>query len=362
MKFDLSTFFINGFTLFLFTLLITPSIAQIEANWLDTTDFDKFNDVYIFSNRPLELNSDSSYTFKNKYNKATGVLYFAGYDYDTEKLQVTYSIEDQHAKTAYPQEHIQENIFYQIYKELRQYKTIQNLNILIPGYAKTYESQVNDFIKRLKSNYGDTLYENSIFLTFAWAAEWRATHYFGGKKSAKYAADDFAIFQHMLEDFLADTAFFVEGDRDISINLFCLSMGNELLRQYAIKRQEQGIKFVKTYDWIVNLGCDVPWNSFDDNKGYDNISLMTDSIDLFANSKDVLLRVSSLLSFKRKMGLTGPNPNSNLPSNLVITEITRFLTDDDFAALNHDYFLKNDVVKSSLINWSNENNPNKSDK
>ena len=77
----------------------------------------------------------------------------------------------------------------------------------------------------------------------------------------------------MLEEFYADTAFFANGNRDISVNLFCLSMGNELLRQYAIKRHEQGIEFVKTYHWIVLLGCDVPWKSFEENKGFDHINL-----------------------------------------------------------------------------------------
>jgi len=144
-------------------------------------------------------------------------------------------------KQIYPTEAVEDNIFYVIYENLRIQKGITDYVFVVPGYAKTFKQQLNDFMHRLQQSYADSLSAHTAIITFAWGDQSVGQFYYKGKRSANRAANDFSIFQHMLEVFLADSAFFAENPNDLSIYLLCTSMGNQLLKRYLIKREKQGI-------------------------------------------------------------------------------------------------------------------------
>ena len=119
---------------------------------------------------------------------------------------------------------------------------------------------------RLQDQYAETLKASTAIITFAWGDQSVAQFYYKGKRSANRAANDFAIFQHMLESFLSDSIFFPEHPNDVSYKLVCMSMGNQLLKRYLIKREKQGIDLVPVYDRAIFIGSDAATDSFEEGK------------------------------------------------------------------------------------------------
>jgi hypothetical protein len=107
---------------------------------------------------------------------------------------------------------------YKVYEDMRINQGIRNFVFIIPGHAKTFDKQINDYMFRLQHNYADSL-RSTAFITFAWSSESLGPLYYRGQRAADRSANDFSIFEHMLESFLADSAFRKEHPFDISFKL-----------------------------------------------------------------------------------------------------------------------------------------------
>jgi hypothetical protein len=88
---------------------------------------------------------------------------------------------------------------------------------VVGGYGKSFEKQVNSYMKRIKSSYGDTLFNKALISVFAWGTEDDAYQYYNAVRQAKNGAADFAIFQHMLDEFMSDSVFWSNNPRDFKI-------------------------------------------------------------------------------------------------------------------------------------------------
>jgi esterase/lipase superfamily enzyme len=251
----------------------------------------------------------------------------------------------------YPTEKVEGNIFYKIYHDLYVNKGIRQFFIVIPGYSKTFHKQVYDYIFRLKQIYADTLAQKTVILTYAWGNEWRAPLYYSAKRSSKKGAHDYAIFQHMLEDFLTDSVFFKKHQSDFTINLMCSSMGNQLFKNYLKEREKKQIPLIKVYDKIVFMGSDASWDSFEESKGFHNIHQLTDSVYVYVNTEDMPLQFSQMLNPKPRMGLMGIKNVDESPDYIRIFNISGIISDEDLAGLGHDYLLRNPILKEQLINY-----------
>ena len=255
-------------------------------------------------------------------------------------------------KKVYPTEAVDNNIFYKIYDALRINKGIKNFIFVIPGYGKTFEKQLTDFMFRLQKVYADTLSEKTAIITFAWGDQAVSPFYYKGKRSANRAANDFSIFQHMLEEFLADSAFFAHNPNDLSLNLICTSMGNQLLKRYLIKREKQGIDLVPVYDIISFIGSDAGIDSFEKEKGFHNLTEMTDSVFVYVNRKDFPLIMSQYLNMKLRMGRAGVTNLDELPGTVTVIDLTNVISWEDLPAMGHDYLLRNKEITSESIESS----------
>jgi len=251
-------------------------------------------------------------------------------------------------KKVYPTGPVEDNIFYKVYDNLRIKKGIKRFIFIVPGYGKTFSNQVYNYMHRLQKQYADSLQAHTAFITFAWGTQSLPMFYYKGKRSANRAADDFAIFQHMLEDFLADSAFFARYPYDIKLNLVCMSMGNQLLKRYMIKREKQGINYVPVYDGVVFVGSDAADDSFEEGKGFHNLHQMTDSVLVLVNRNDGPLKMSQWLNAKTRMGLSGPRNLETLPDNVRVLDITRIISLQDLPAMGHDYFLRNEELMKTI--------------
>lgn len=149
-------------TIILSFLFFESGISQIQTEKYDTTVTLNRDEAIFFTNRPVVIKKDSSITFKNKSTKRTNTLYFCLFNYDS--IIVQYKAAKPTKK--FPTGEVENNIFYDIHRELTENLGISNFYILIPGYGKTFHNQVFNFMKRLKSTYGDTLFMKSAVLTF----------------------------------------------------------------------------------------------------------------------------------------------------------------------------------------------------
>ena len=338
---------IKFLTLILFLGLSTLLKSQVETTWIDTTTNPSKENVFFFTNRPLIERKDGSKDFKNKFTRQTDNLYFCLFNYEEDSIYIKYSARN--TSKSYPADRVEENIIYKIYKDLHEKKGIKRFIVVIPGYSKTFEKQVHDYVFRLHKIYGDTLKARSLIVTYAWGNEWRPEFYYRAKRSARRAANDYAIFQHMLEDFLTDSAFFNHQERSFKVDLLCSSMGNQLLKKYLLERTKQGIELIKIFDNISFIGSDTSWDSFEEGKGFHNIREITDSVHVFVNAKDTPLKFSQILNSKQRMGLVGPKDWEKLPKYIKIYNITDIIGKEDRAGLGHDYLLRNPVLKEALI-------------
>jgi len=342
--------FIFLFPFLIICLLIFPRDvkAQIQTYWIDTASHSQAYHSLFFTNRLIKLNSkDGTWEFKNKSTKQTDNLFFCLYDYDHDSIMIKYRA--QNTSNAYPVDKVGNNIFYKIYDDLRIKKGLKKILITVPGYSHTFEDQVNTFMRRIKVFYADSTRQIAAHILYAWGNEWRPYRYFRAKSSAQRGADDFAIFQHMLEGFLSDSVFFATHPNDLSIYLICTSMGNQLLKKYLLEREKQDIPLTKVYKSILFIGSDASWDSFEPGKGFHNIGQMCDSVGVIWHEKDIPLRVSKTVNFRKRMGLYGPMESENLPPCVRSIYVGDILTEGDKSGGYHDYLLSNSEFQKMIL-------------
>jgi hypothetical protein len=341
------------FILLLFIQVILSGntlLAQIETEWLDTTVTAGQKELgYFFTNRkPVESEEGEIVTFRNRWIRQTKTLYFCRYDFEDQAMYPKYMATKTSSRKKFPTQTLENNFFYQVYQDLRINNGIRNFVFIIPGHAKTFRKQLEDYMLRLKHEYADSL-KNTAFITFAWSSESIGPLYYRGQRAADASSNDFAIFQHMLESFMADSAFWQAHPKDLSIKLVCTSMGNELLRRYLIKREMQGIPLVRVYDRIILIGSDAPADAFNRGEGFDNMLKLTESVLILVNRRDGPLTLSQYMNLEGRMGKSGPTSWVKLPGEIVVRDVTNLIAWEDLPALGHDYFLRNTVLMNYIL-------------
>lgn len=321
--------------------------AQLETTILNRSVDASPQKAIFFTNRPLVVRPDNSYTFQNKFTDQSNTLFFCSYNFTSDSIELYYRAVNYSDK--YPTEKMQTNFFYDIYAYHRLERGIKNFYIIVGGYGKSFDKQVNSYMQRLKSNYGDTLFNKALVSVFAWGTEDDAHQYYRAVRESKKGAADFAIFQHMLDEFISDTAFFSEHPKDFRVSILFSSMGNNLFKEYLERREAQDIPLVKTYYRILFVGSVAPRNSFEKGEAFAKLHQMADSVDVFVNSKDILLKMSSVAHLKSRLGNKGPKQEEDLPDFIRVHHIEDIITRQDMAALGHDYLLTNTVLRDALL-------------
>jgi len=335
----------------LFALVPGPNLwSQIRTWFPDTTEFVQHNEWgYFFTNRKLVENEEGEGTsFKNRFINQTKTLYFCRYNFDNDSIIFRYGAEKTCKKKEFPTEPVKYNFMYQVYRDLRINKGIRNFVFIIPGHAKTFDAQLHDYMFRLQQNYADSL-KSSAFITFAWSSESIGPLYYRGQRAADRASNDFSIFQHMLEEFVADSAFWKTHPNDFSMKLICTSMGNELLRRYLLKREMQGIPLVPVYDRIILIGSDAPTDAFRKGKGFDHLLEMGSPILVLVNRRDGPLTMSQVMNLQGRLGKSGPINRTRLPEEIVVRDVTNLIGRADLTTLGHDYFLRNATLMDYIL-------------
>ncbi len=331
----------------IFLSVYTVSFAQIETTILTDSPQMSPKKALFFTNRPLIVNPDNTYTFQNKFTDQSNTLFFCSYQYDTDSIEVYYRAIN--LSDEYPTTKLEHNILYDVYNYHRLERGIKNFYVVVGGYGKSFEKQVHSYMRRIKEAYGDTLFNKAVISVFAWGTEDDAYQYYHAVREAKKGAADFAIFQHMLDEFVSDSVFFSTHPRDFKINIAFSSMANKLFLEYLERREDQGIPLVKTYNNITFLGSVAPRDSFEEGNAFHTLYQMTDTVKVFVNSKDILLKMSSLAHLKSRMGNKGPKKEENLPGYVKVFHIKDIITMKDMAGLGHDYLLTNEVLHDAII-------------
>ncbi|MEN8139495.1 MAG: alpha/beta hydrolase, partial [Bacteroidota bacterium] len=330
-----------GFLIIFLTISLS-GYAQLKTEIINPSKTWIENDAMFFSNRTLITRDDGSVTFKNQSTKQTNSLYFCTYDFAKDSIEINYKTINLSDK--YPTGDIEHNIIYDFYKRQRIDRGIKNYYFIVGGYGKSFKKQVHSYMRRLKSHYGDTLFTKAAIIVFAWGTEGHAIRYYNALRASRRGAADFAIFQHMLDEFVSDTTFFQTHPNDLTIDILFSSMGNYLFKRYMEERKAQNIPFVKTYNRILFVGSVAQRNSFEKGKAFYNLNRMTDTVDVYVNKKDALLMMSSLLHLKGRMGNRGPKNEKDLPGYINVVHIEKILSKADLPGLGHDYLLTNPVL------------------
>ncbi len=321
--------------------------AQIETTVLNQSIKWEENKVPFFTNRTIIVRDDNSFDFKNSTTKQTNTLYFCNYNFDTDSIELDYRAVNLSDK--YPVEKTKHNVLYEMYENNRLKRGVKNFYFIVGGYGKSFNKQINSYMRRLKTNYGDSLFNKAVICVFAWGTEEDAYQYYNALRASKRGAADFAIFQHMLDEFLTDSDYFKTHPKDITVSILFCSMGNELFRDYLISRAEQKIPLVKTYHRILFVGSVAPRNEFEKGNAFYNLHEMTDTVDVYVNSKDILLKMSSVAHLKNRMGNKGPkNPEKLLPY-INVVDIKDVINLQDMKGLGHDYLLTNPVLQDEIL-------------
>jgi hypothetical protein len=332
-------------------LFYIPGVAQIETRWIDTSQTAIKRELGIFfTNRKPVLDPDGEVvSFRNRWIRQTGSLYFCRYDFENDSVYPKYVATKTCSKKRFPTEPVDHNFFYQVYRDLRIENGIKNFVFIIPGHSKTFDKQLEDYMFRVQRSYADSLV-SAAFITFAWSSESIGPLYWRGQRAADASSNDFSIFQHMLETFITDSAFWEKNPKDISIKLICTSMGNELLRRYLIKREYQGIPLVPVYDRIILIGSDAPADAFRKGEGFDHLlEMCNNGILVLVNRRDGPLTLSQFMNLEGRMGRSGPINWSTLPEEIVVRDVTHLISREDLGALGHDYFLRNSTLMDFIL-------------
>jgi hypothetical protein len=331
----------------LYCSLGIPSHGQIQLEWIDTTYHRDYSTMYFFTNRPAIISDSGRIDFRDKYQYGTDTLTFGTYHILADSFEIKYRASYGDNPTLdVPRD---KNFLYKIYENLVVKKGIRHFEIVIPGYAKTFSDQRHNFIKGLKESYRDSLIEDVAIITYAWADEWRAYKYHKAKQSAEEGAKDYFLFHHLLSSMMRDTSFMNNIPRNFTVGLLCTSMGNELIKRFVLKADENGIELHKTYSHILMVGSDASWDSFEEGKGFDRIDRLTDSVYVVMNRKDGPLIMSQVFNMKKRLGRHGPHRPWELPDYVKVYDITGQLTRNDLGKLNHDYLLRNPYFQDILL-------------
>ncbi len=338
----------------LFSLVLGLSffITEMVFGQIETTDFSNYNSFkpsksYFFTNRPIVINEDNSIYFQNKSTIQTNTLYFCSYDFDNDSIELLYRAVN--LSDSFPTTNVKHNIFYEMYENQRLVRGIRHFYIVVGGYGKSFDKQVNSYMRRLKENYGDSLFNKATILTYAWGVEDDAYQYYNAVRESKNGAADFAIFQHMLEEFLSDEEYFKNRPKDITISIVFSSMGNMLFKEYLEMRKQQNIPLKKVYNRILFVGSVAPRNAFEAGNAFYNLDQMANDVDVFVNRKDYLLKMSSIAHLKNRMGNKGPRKEKKLPDYVNIFHMENIITIQDMAGMGHDYLLTNTVLQDELL-------------
>ncbi|WP_297089689.1 hypothetical protein [uncultured Draconibacterium sp.] len=286
--------------------------AQLEVTYFNTNRQWEPQKVPFFTNRPILVNPDNTFSFKNSATDKTNTLYFCNYDFETDSIDINFRAVN--VSDNYPLERVKHNFLYQLYEYQRLERGIKNFYFIVGGYGKSFNKQINSYMRRLKTNYGDSLFNKASITVFAWGSQDKSYKYFNAVKSSKNGASDFAIFQHMLDDFMSDDEYFKTRPRDLTVSILFSSMGNELFRQYILNRKRQNIPLIKTYNRISFVGSVAPRDAFENGNAFDELYKMADTVDVYVNSKDILLKLSSVAHLKNRMGNKGPKSPELLPA------------------------------------------------
>ena len=165
----------------------------------------------------------------------------------------------------------------------------------------------------------------------------------------------FAIFQHLLDEFLSDSVYFETHPKDLTIDILFSSMGNNLFKEYIKRREEQNIPLKKVYDRITFIGSVASRKAFEEGKAFHNLYQMTDTVDVYVNSKDILLKLSSIAQFSGRMGNKGLRNPEELPGYIKVIDLTDLITKEDMAKMGHDYLLTNPVLQERILKDINNN-------
>lgn len=340
---------VSLFIIFFMACLSGQAFAQIKVEVIDTTNHGVYDMGYFFTNRPLKKSDSEEVDFRNRWTRQTGNLRFCLYDYDNDFFHLKYQATKTCHKSVYPTDFVEDNIFYKVYEDLRLERGIHNIVFVIPGYGKTFKKQVNDFMYRMQETYYDSLRGSTAMILFAWGDQSLAPFYYKGRRSANRAANDFAIFQQLLESFQNDSAYFADKPNDVSFTLVCSSMGNQLLKRYLLKREKQGIELVKSYKRVVMIGSDAGCDSFEDGKGFHSITAMTDYVLILVNRTDGPLGISKYMNMKNRLGAAGPTNWEELSDSIHIMDVTNLIDWQDVSTMGHDYLLRNPKIRARLI-------------
>ncbi|WP_319502863.1 hypothetical protein [uncultured Draconibacterium sp.] len=340
---------------FVFASFILPTqvIGQIETTIFKMDRTEDKNVVPFFTNRVIEVNQDNSYTFRNSTTLQTNTLYFCNYNYNNDSIEL--NLRAVNLSDKYPTDTLKHNIMYNIYEYNRLKKGIKNFYIVVGGYGKSFDKQIHEYMHRLKTNYGDSLFNKAAISVFAWGTEDKVYRYYNALRVSKRGAADFAIFQHMLDEFMADTEYWETHPKDITVSILFSSMANEMFRSYILERENQNIPLVKTYHNITFVGSVAPRNVFKEGKAFHNLGEMTDTVRLVVNSKDILLKMSSIAHLKNRIGNKGPKNPDELPDFVKVSNIKSLITKDDMKRMGHDYVLTNPVVQDALLEMAENN-------
>jgi len=338
--------------IFLSSGLLIPSYGQFQLEWIDTTTQMDDSFMYFFTNRPPIISDSGRVDFLDKYQRGTDTLTFGNYYGEIDSFVIKYRASYGDNPTLdVPREN---NFMYKLYENLVVKKEIRHFEIVIPGYAKTFSDQRHNFMRGLKESYQDKILEDVAFVTYAWADEWRAYKYHKAKQSAEESAIDYFLFHHLLSSMMRDTSFMNNIPYKFSVGLMCTSMGNELLKRFVLKADENGIELQKTYNHILMIGSDASWDSFEEGKGFDRIDRITDTVYVVMNRKDGPLIMSQVFNMKKRLGRHGPRHPWELPDFVQVYDITGQLTREDLGKLNHDYLLRNPWFQDVLLSGFNE--------
>lgn len=336
-----------------FLACIFAGQAQIETTTFNASYRAGESKVPFFTNRPLVVEEDNTFDFENRSTKQTNTLYFCSYNFDTDSIEINYRAVNLSGK--FPTEKIQHNFIYDMYEYQRLERGIKNFYFIVGGYGKSFNKQVHSYMQRLKNNYGDSIFQKAVICVFAWGTEEEAYKYYNAVRKSKNGAADFAIFQHMMDEFVSDEQYFKTHPNDLTISILFSSMGNNLFKEYMERRAKQKIPLVKVYDRILFVGSVAPRNAFEKGKAFHNLYQMADTVDVYVNSKDILLKLSSVAHLKNRMGNKGPKKPDELPGYINVIDIKDIITLSDMSGLGHDYLLTNPVLQDELLENIDQN-------
>lgn len=342
----------------LFIFVGTSAFAQIELKKIEPAKSWDDNHFMFFTNRTLEYKKDSSITFKKHTTKQTNTLYFCRYDFEKDSIEINYKAVNT-TPDKYPSEKIINNPLYTFYQKQRIERGIKNFYFVVGGYGKNFDKQVNSYMRRLKATYADSLFKKAAIIVFAWGDEDHFWRYYKGVRASKRGAADFAIFQHMMDEFVSDTAFFKTHPNDLTIDIAFSSMGNYLFKEYLEERKRQNIPIIKAYHKISLIGSVTDRHSFEQGHEFYGLNKMTDVVDVYVNNKDALLALSAMMHCGGRLGKRGPKNEDSLEDHVKIIRVSDIITIDDLPGLGHDYLLTNDILKNEILEDMNENLNNK---